>query len=214
MPNAIVEPKSPELATAPVEPTDAATPQTQSSGLPPEILQSPAMQAILSGAPPAVSDSLRSKRPEFALIAKHKDALLGAGLGLYRSLSGDTGVLFNQLYIHGDDLLAADKLGKLLQIAPPVDQVAAAVSRSGTDNPVLSRNSVPGAFAAPQTTTPPQSSSGLLATPASDGAGGQNNELQSKVLGARLKNSTLGAPTTGPAPGRGRLLNKILSPVI
>lgn len=210
MPNtSIVEPKITAQPAAPVEPTADAAPD-QASGLPEELLRTPAMQAVLAGAPPAVSDNLKSKRPEFAQIARHKDSLLSAGLGLYRSLSGDTGVLFNQLYINGNDLLAADKAGQLLAVAPPVDQVAAEIAKSGMNNPIFTRESVPTGAAAPASSEPPQSASGLLA----GGATPQNSELQSKVLGARLKNAAPGAPTSGPAPGRGRLLNKILSPVI
>jgi len=214
MDTATVEPNDTAPATADVQPTDTAPTPQDTHGLPPELLHTPAMQAIFAGNPPAVSASLKDKRPEFGIIAKNKDALLAAGIGLYRSLSGDTGVLFNQLYINGNDILAADKAGKLLSIAPPVDAVTQAVSKSGTANPVLARNAVPGAFAQPTAVEPPQSASGLMAVPAATAAPAQNSGLQSKILGARLNAAAPGAPTSGPAPGRGRLLNKILTPVV
>jgi hypothetical protein len=89
----------------------------------------------MTGQPPAVSASIKAmeNRPEGEIIAQNQGPLQNAGFGFYRALSGDTGVIFNQLYIKG--------IG------------------AGPDNPVLGFQGVqggPSEGAAPQ---PPQSGS-------------------------------------------------------
>lgn len=201
----IVEPRAP--AAAPVESTEAA-PESTGGSLPDEILQIPAMQAVFAGQPAAVSAPLEafSKRPEAKLIASNRDALMRAGMGLYRSLGGDLGVIFNQLHISGNQLKQADQAGKLLEIAPPFDAVNQSVGASGENNPVLSAQ-VPGG-AASAVPAPSQFGSavrGPAPLPASS---------QKSLTNARIKNQMLGKPSEGPKPGAGRLLNNILKPVL
>lgn len=191
-----------------VEPKDGVTPKptakdADGDGLPDELLQIPAMQALFAGSPPAVSTSLKdfSKRPEAKIIEQSKDAIQKAGIGLYRSLDGSLGVLFNQLRIAGQDLMQADKEGRLLEVAPPFDQVSQSISASGDQNPVLSAE-VPGGAKTPG--VPPPSPMPAPA-PAS---------VQNKITTARLQNIPPGSPTSGPAPGAGRILNNILKPVV
>lgn len=198
MANIVIEPKGSPSVT-PTEPT-AKAPEAK-GGFSDELLQLPAMQALFAGSPPAVSTPLAefAKRPEAKVLEDHKDDLMKAGIGFYRSLGGDLGVLFNQLHIAGQDLQEADKAGRLLEVAPPFDQVTQEVMGSGEDNPVLSAQ-VPGGpkTAAPQSVPPsPQ--------PAS---------VQNKQATARIKNIQPGAPTSGPAPGAGRIINNILKPVV
>jgi hypothetical protein len=38
--------------------------------------------------------------------------------------------------------------------------------------------------------------------------------MQDKILAQKLSNLPAGAPTSGPKPGEGRLLNQILKPVL
>jgi hypothetical protein len=165
------------------------------------------MQAVLAGKPAAVSASFEEfqKRPEAKAILANKDALLSAGFGLYKSLSGDTGVVFNTLHLHPEELVAADKAGKLQQIAPPFDQVNDMVAKAGPDtHPVLTAGDVPTGPKGPPMPTPPQMASGNMPhAPANPPAQRQ-----------RVKNLTLGSPTSGPQPGAGRLLNSILKPVV
>jgi hypothetical protein len=177
------------------------------------------MHAIMAGQPPAVSVNLKTfaTNPIAALIAQNKDGLMKAGIGFYQSLSGDLGAIFNQMYIHPQDVQAADKAGKLLQIAPPFDSLNAQVAQSGADNPVLKVGSMPGGPAQPAIKAPPQSNSGGAmapapaappsATPAAAG-------IQKQVMGLRAKSLTPTAPTGGPAPGAGRILNQILQPSV
>jgi hypothetical protein len=198
------QPDPAETASAPEAPA-----ATDSQNLPDELVQIPAMQAVLAGNPAAVSAPLAefSKRPEAKIIIDNKDALVAAGFGLYRSLSGDVGVVFNTLHLHPDELKAADKAGKLQQLAPPFDQVNASVAGAGPDtHPVLNAAEVPTGPKGPPMPNPPQMNSGAMNhTPAA---------VQRTVATARTNNLNPGSPTSGPQPGAGRILNSILKPVV
>lgn len=212
-PEPAVEPK--EDTTAPVQPesvepneTEAQpSPDAKTAALPDKLLQIPAMGALFAGEPPALSAHLKNfeKRPEAKLIMENREPLMKAGMGFYRSLSGDLGVVFNQLYIHPDQLKAADKVGKLLSVAPPFDTVNHAVSKMGpADHPVLNHAGVipPTVKPAPPV-VPPQFAGNPM--PAS---------AQKKLATARIANLRPPSPTSGPAPGQGQLLQSILKPVI
>lgn len=205
-PPVVVEPRAPAATPAVESGTEAPT---GAGSLPDEILQIPAMQAVFAGQPAAVSAPLEafSKRPEAKLIADNRDALMRAGMGLYRSLGGDLGVIFNQLRLNGEQLKQADQAGKLLEIAPPFDEVNQAIAASGEANPVLSAQVPAGAAGAP-VPSPSQFGSavrGPAPMPASS---------QKSLTNARIKNQMLGKPSEGPKPGAGRLLNSILRPVL
>lgn len=198
----------PDPTATPAAPAPAEAGAGQSKGIPDEILQIPAMQAILAGKPAAVSASLAEfqKRPEAKAIIQHKDDLLKAGFGLYRSLGGDMGVIFNRLHMHEQELKAADQAGKLQEVAPPFDQVNDTVSKSGADHPVLQAGEVPeGLKGMPMPEPPQMNTGGAMPPPAS---------VENKMASARLRNMPLGSPTSGPQPGAGRLLNSVLKPVV
>lgn len=204
----LVEPISAATAAPTVEPTaDAPTAPAKgkgSGGLPSELLQLPAFQALFAGQPPALSAPVAdfTKRPETKLVADNKSGLMKAGIGFYRSVGGDLGVVFNQMFVSGEELKAADAAGQLLEIAPPFDTVSASVAQSGANNPVLNAQTPSGPRGAP-VPTPPQS-----------GGKSPSAASQRKVTAARVMNIQPGAPTSGPSPGAGRLLNSILKPVI
>lgn len=199
----LVEPLSAATAAPTVEPT-ADAPTKATSGLPSELLQLPAFQALFAGQPPALSASITdfAKRPETKLVADNKAGLMKAGIGFYRSVGGDLGVVFNQMFISGEELKAADSAGQLLEVAPPFDTVSQSVAQSGADNPVLNAQTPSGPRGAP-VPTPPQS-----------GGKSPSAASQRKVTAARVTNIQPGPPTSGPAPGQGRLLASILKPVI
>lgn len=206
----VVEPIS-QSAAPPVEPQ--TPPETTGElDVPDEIQDIPAVQAVAAGAPPAVSTPLKeaAKREEFKLIADNMESLLQSGIGFYKSLSGQIGVMFNMLKLHPDDLIAADKAGKLSEIAPDFDSVNQKVAGSGINHPILERNrgampSGPAAAASAQSI--PQSASGQFAPPAPA-------SVIRKLAAQRVMNMQPGAPTSGPAPGAGRLLNAVLKPVV
>lgn len=212
-------PAAPAAAPAPSAPpeTPAASPEGGGS-LPDELLQVPAMQAVLAGQPPAFSANLKQfgANPVAQLIAQNKDSLMKAGMGFYQSLSGDLGVMFNQFYIHPEDIQAADKAGRLPEIAPPFDQINAQVAQAGADNPVLKVGSMPGGAALPSVKAPPQATTGGAMTPANaqPSVSPASAGIQKQIMGLRSKNLSPGSPTSGPAPGAGRLLNQILKPTV
>ncbi len=207
-----VPPAAPTPPPAPSTPAAAQTSASEAPALPPALLKIPAMQALVAGVPPAVSTPIKEfgKREEAKEIVQNKDILTQAGFGFYRSLSGQIGVIFNQLYIHPDDIIAADKAGQLSQIAPPFDEVNHAVSKSGDKHPALGRTSVPQGPATPTMRAAPQ----LGATLAPGSVPPPPPSVQKGLARARLQALNPGAPTSGPSPGAGRLLNQILKPVI
>lgn len=198
---------------APINPEEA--PPVDTTGIPDEVLQIPAMQALMAGIPPAVSANISdfNKRPEGKLIAQAKDALTRSGVGFYKSLSGDLGVLFNSLKVNPQDIQAADKAGKLLEIAPPMDVVSQEVASSGMGNPVLQSGAPGGAPMARSASIPP-SGSQMTPPPAPAAPASSGGDSARLLLAARLKNMAPGAPTSGPKPGQGRLVNQILKPVV
>ncbi len=206
----IVEPLAAAPAVAPVVPTEPA-PEEDAGGLPPELMQIPAIQAVLVGSPPATSMSIKGSedREEVALLTKNKDALLGAGFGFYRSLDGKIGVMFNQMRIHAEDLKAADKAGKLRDVAPDFDILNHEVAKAGpAGHPVLSAKP-PTGLASPTAAAPPQAASGSLPLMPPPPAA-----VQRKLAQQRVMNLQPGAPTSGPVPGAGRLLNQVLKQAV
>ncbi len=192
--------------TPPLAPPEAAAPAAEEAPKPQfsdALLKMPAMQALFAGAPPALSVSMDNfkKRGEAKTLIEHKDELMQAGMGLYRSISGDTGVLFNQLHISGQQIQAADKAGKLKEIAPSFDEVTKEVSKSGKNNPVFA----PRTPSAPPVPEVPQMNQ--MVAPEAAGA-------QRKLMAARVKQLAPTAPTAGAKPGSGALLNAILKPVL
>jgi hypothetical protein len=214
----IVEPIDANPTVPPVAPVESPAPgaeappsadQGAAAGLPDDLIRIPAIQALLVGEPPAVSASIEafSKRPEGQIIAKNAPVLNEAGMGLYKSMSGDLGILFNQMYVTPQELQQADKEGKLAELAPPFDDVNKKMQGLGDKNPVLNKNFKPptgfkqaGAPPIPPSTGQPPK---LAAKPA-----------PSKVVAPKLSAQNPGSPTSGPAPGAGRLMNSILKPVI
>jgi len=215
MDQAIVEPSPTADAVAEVTPTAPQAKGTTAPALSDELLQIPALQAVFAGQPAAVSASLKDfqARPEGKLIAEHKDELMKAGMGLYRSLNGDLGVIFNLLHIHPEQLKAADKAGQLLQVAPSFDDVNAQVASSGADHPVLKAQGVPNGPAAAPLASPPQATSGMVAPPSTSVAPAASG-AQRLAESAKIKALTTDKPTAGSRAGAGALLRSILKPVV
>lgn len=183
------------------------TPVSSEASLPDEVLQIPSIQAIMSGAPPAVSFNVKAaeKTPEAKLIGANKQGLQENGVGFYRSLAGDTGVMFNSLKISGEDIKAADAAGKLLEIAPDAAKVSADIMQSGANHPALNSGAPPSGLAAPQGALPPQSAQ----MPMTDTAPANRQKLA-----AQLKMLQPQAPTSGAHAGQGNLLRSIMRPVL
>lgn len=201
----LVEPKDVAPEVAPTQPEAAPA---ESSGIPDELLKVPAIQGLLAGSPAAISSSLKAmeKSDVGRSISQNKDVLMQAGMGFYRSLAGDTGVIFNQMYVHPEELKAADKAGKLLQIAPAFSEVNHKIGKMGPgEHPALNARSIPGGFKGAPIPTPPTSAAMIKP---------QSADAAKKNLTARLLNLQTGAPTSGSNPGQGRLLASIMKPVV
>lgn len=191
--------------------------QAQAAALPHDILKLPSFMALIAGAPPALSARIgkgHDDNPAFEVIKEHKELLQQAGFGFYKSLSGQFGVIYNSLYIHPEDILAADKAGQLQHIAPPSNAIHHAIGKSGLANPILRVQNPPGAPAQQKSTAPPQTASGLLPVPSQQATAGPSAGVQDRGQQARLTALKAGGPLTGPSPGAGRLMNQILRPVV
>lgn len=197
---------APADAVQPLNPSQEPAPKAGKGGLPDELLQLPALQAIFAGEPPAISLPLTefAQRPEAKLLADNKDSLLKAGLALYRSTQGDLGVIFNQFYISPEDIKAADQAGTLAQLAPPFDAVTAQVGQAGAANPVLKDRQLPGGFATAQVSAPPQSGSPISLPPPATPA-------QAQIVADR--GDALNQQRPADRGGRGKLLASVLRPV-
>lgn len=204
----IVEPRPGAVPPPPADATQAEAP-TGGVDLPDALINIPAVQAITAGQPGAFSAILTEfeKVPEAKIIAKNKDNLMKAGFGFYRSLDGQKGVVFNQLFVSPDEITAADTAGQLEVIAPPFLELNETVAKAGADNPVLAEGERPTGF---KSGTGAPASAPIAAAPIRPLPAGAQKTLASR----RATNLQPGAPTSGPAPGEGRLLASILKPVI
>lgn len=203
-------PVSPEDETVTAPPAVETAEEAAEGGLPDELLQIPALQGLMSGQPPAVSVALKGfgNRPEARLITDNKRQLQEAGLGFYRALDGTTGVIFNSLYVKPQDIQAADKAGRLTELAPSFDEVNSAVLQAGPDNPVMRMGAVPGGPAGAAPAVPQMGSmSGMRMS-------GLSGAAEKKLTTARLKSLQQGPPSSGARPGGGRLLNAIMGRAI
>jgi hypothetical protein len=174
---------------APVAAAPEAPAAETSSELPDEVLQIPAISALLTGSPPATFATSESQSPELAVLEKNIEGLTNSGFGLYRSQDKSKIVLFNNLVITPDEIKEADASGKLESIAVPFDELNGAMAEGF-------QAGAPNSSAPAPAGTPPSSSA------------------QKKTQTARLKNVQAGSPTEGARPGQGRILNNIAKTVV
>jgi hypothetical protein len=174
-----------------------------------DAFQIPAVGALLAGSPPAVSMDIKamSGTPESRSIAKALPELMQAGLGLYKAKDGKTGVLFNQTRLHPQAVKAADKAGKLSEIAPSFEQVTAKLAELGPEgHPALTAEPPTGIAPppGPESPTPPQLATGMV-PPA---------PVSKTMRSARVNAVQPGSPTSGPKPGAGRVINTLQKRVV
>lgn len=183
--DSIIDPTS----TVPANSEEAA-PAEDTSGIPEAVLEIPLMKGMLEGAPSAVFAPVGSKSPEIATVLKHGEALNKAGFGFFRDEKNKLDVFFNTRYTSPDLVRAAAKKNKIPEIASPLLETIAQFN---------------GAVGIPAT------AGGVTAS-----AGGMPSSVpvDSPLNTARLNNLEPGAPTSGPQPGAGRVLNNLLKPTI
>jgi len=194
----------PANAAEPTTPEPKAEKADEGGGeIPDAVLEAaPALQLLLNGSPPATFAPKDAEFPEIEVVAKHIKDLGKAGFGVYPTKDGANVVVFNGLYVTPEQVAAADEAGQLDQIAAPYAELRTALE-GGTPSAGATETSPDASGAA---SMPP-------IAPAPSG-GGPSAGTEKKIAQARLKNSTLGTPTSGPAPGQGRILNNIAKPVV
>ena len=190
-------------ATAPPEP--AAEPAAKSSNeLPDALLKGvPVLQLLLQGAPPATIAPKDSKFPELKTVGTHLKDLGKAGFGIYQTQDGKDVVFFNGLLVTPDEVKAADEAGTLDQIATPYDQLRAEFD-----------GSAPEAGGAAPASEAAGGVSGGVTSAATAGGPPAAPAAQRALTASRVANLQPGSPTSGPAPGQGRLLNSLLKTVV
>lgn len=190
----------PGLLLEPLTPSDE-----DKAKIPDEVLSLPPFRALLEGSPPAVKVTQEEFQadPAIKMIQGHSESLLYSGFGFYQPKDGNSSVIYNSRFIDGNALKIADDKGQLDKIATPYSELknffAENLGEAGV-NPEASAAPV-----APEVSAAPSSQPG--GAPAPDSS-------QTKLASARVRNLATGAPTSGPAPGQGRVLNNILKSTI
>lgn len=156
----------------------------------------------MQGSPPATVAPKDAEFPELKTVSKHLKDLGAAGFGIYQTKDKSQVVFFNGLFITPDDVKAADKAGTLDKIAVPYADLRTALEGGGAE--------AGGAAPGPEAAGAPNVAA---AAPAAPGAQ-PDASVDARLNAARITNLNPGAPTSGPAPGSGRLLNNILKPAI
>lgn len=185
---------APDASAAPAAPGEGSG----ESGIPEAVLQIPEFSGLLEGKPAAVYVENGFKSPETEVIMQHSKELADAGFGFYPGKDGKTNVVFNTQFISPAEIQKADAAGKLRDVATPFEELKASFDAvTGGSQPA------PDAGAAPDASAAPAASSPALPAPAPAG-------VNKKLATARVNNVVPGAPTSGPTPGQGRILNSLL----
>jgi len=203
-----VQPVADAAPVAPIDPQAAPEPEElpAEAALPEEVLKIPAMGALLQGSPPATYGPLKSKMPEIQTLSKHAQDLKNAGFAAFESESMPGNfVLFNGLIVKPDEVMQADKAGQLDSVAVPFESLVKSFDGAKKGAEETPAEGAPPSEVAPGGAIAPSAASSVPALPAS---------AQRRTMSARVANLVPGSPTSGPAPGRGRVLNAISKPVV
>ena len=205
-----IQPVADASAPAPIEPqaaAPAAEPAPEEKSILPEaVLKIPAMNALLQGSPPATYAPLKSKTPEIETLSKNAEALKKAGFAAFKSESKPGNfIMFNGLAIKPEEVVQADKSGQLDSVAVPFDQLLQSFEQARNDAQPTDGEGAPASQAPPGGAIAPAGASEVPPLPAG---------AQKRTMAARVANLVPGGPTSGPAPGRGRILNAISTPVV
>lgn len=182
--NSLIGPDQADAATA-------ATPETNTGELPvDQIAELPPVRAVLEGKPAAIYADETVNSPLAHTIGKNFKKVGELGLALYRS-PNKVVVMFNPAVLDPSDLRAADRAGKL-------DDVAVSMASFESTGAPKTPESAPGA---------PEPVSGAPA-PVSEGL---TPRAQSKLAGKRITALMDDeAPSKRPVPGAGKILNGLL----
>ena len=180
---------------APAAPGDELT-------IPDEVLMIPEFAGLLQGAPPAMSVERDATGPEIDTVIKNAPTLKEAGIDILEANSGKY-VIYNSQYVTPEEVIAADKTGKLEELAPPFAEVKSSIQAATQGKGGKKEAAKPEA----PTGMVESNVGGPLPKPAPASA------IKS-MTNARIKNVTKSEPTQGAVPGAGRVMNSILQPTI
>lgn len=185
--------------------------------LPDEVAALPVVQWIAVGQPPAVKFPAGHFYPELKPIEKNFASLVQSGIAYFQAADGGN-VLYNPVFISQAELQAADQKGVLDEVIPDYSRLSDTKPQAMTDEDALESvqnqenaqrglaNIGLGPLDAPQG-GPASVPVGAMPPPAPAAS-------QNRLNTARLASLAPGSPTSGPAPGGGRILNDLLKPTI
>lgn len=204
-PTAVAEPAAPAQAGG-----------TNPFNLPPEVANIPAVQMIAVGSPPAVRVAPGEYYPEIDPLVDNLDKVIESGLDVYRTQK-DSLVMFNPLFISGDELAHLDQTGQLESVVPDYGSVSGSMPKELTDEEVAKyvdrSDALQGKLQGLRDTAPePVQQPVGTPTPVPAPSPSQLNAV------AQEQNQALqafgGPPTSGARPGGGRLLNALMKPPV
>lgn len=192
-------PTTQDIIAEPQATPAASEPTTE---IPEDVLAIPAVYGLLNGAPPAVYVERTRKDPEIQTVVKHQKELVDSGFGFYQTKNGKYTVFYNGAYVSPDELKKEDAAGTLTETVAYYGDVKQTFdSALGGTAPESGGAPLPGEPAA--------------ATPAATAGGSPpSSRVQNTLATARVNNLNPGSPTSGPVPGRGRILNNVLKSAI
>ena len=184
--------------------------------LPPEVAKVKAVQLVSVGAPPAIRVGAGEYYPEIEPVVDNLDKILSSGLDIYHG-QDDSMVLFNPLFISGDELKHLDSTGKLSEVAPDYGQVVGSQPQEIPDSQLgayLDRGDAVQAKMQDLTqgedvSQPQQQATGTPTSVPAPTPGQRSAAINDQQMALQ---ANAGPPTSGPVPGGGRLLNALLRP--
>ena len=166
-------------------PEGGTTPQ---DSLPPAVSKNPAVALILEQKIPGVLFPANVDYPRGDELSQHAQTLIDIGLGVYIDKQQNS-VVFNPVVVSVEEVEKAGEAGELEQLFPEYGKLTGETPTNSSAAPMNSASVLP------------PSPSGAIPKQTASAANSTNN--------ARLKNMTPGAPTSGPFPGAGRVVNTL-----
>lgn len=186
--------------------------------LPDDVLKIPLVQWLTMGKPAAVRIPPGHYYPDLKPVQTHLPALVDNGFNVYKAQSTGDVVLFNPLYMPPTELQAIDQKGKIDQMIPDYGTLTGQAPKEMTDEEAQQQVTdgenthrelmAKGYSASPVSVPAPVSPTAQVSGPPPAPA------VLRGIAKARLASLNPGAPTSGPAPGQGRILNGLLTPTV
>lgn len=174
----------------------------------------PVVRSIAVARPPAVRLPPGHYFPELSALGKKLPNLLQSGFDVYRASTDDL-VLFNPLAMPLEELQAIDQKGKLAELVPDYGTLTNQLPKEMTDEEAVQQVSeseeIERGLASLGGEAPAPATGGM---PAQTPVPPPNPAATSALNRTRVQAMQPGSPTSGPAPGAGRVLNGLLKPAL